>query len=222
MSITAIIPVKGSSSRLPGKNILPFGSGNLLTHKISQLKQVPLIDDILVSSDSEEMLRIASSENVRTIKRPDDLANESRPFGDLIVYITGLLRTETLMWTPVTSPTLDEEFYKKAISKYYEVIENNYDSFTTVTPFKHFLFDKGKPFNFDPDNAITNSQDLPKWDLWTCGCSIISVKLAYEKKFIFGSVPYCFEVSAYQALDIDTKFDYEVAKAMWEIYHDKK
>ena len=50
-SITAIIPVKGESSRLPGKNILPFGKSNLLLHKIEQLKQVEGLTDIVVSSD---------------------------------------------------------------------------------------------------------------------------------------------------------------------------
>ena len=39
-TITAVVPVKANSSRLPGKNILPFGNSNLLLHKIEQLKQV--------------------------------------------------------------------------------------------------------------------------------------------------------------------------------------
>lgn len=38
-TITAIVPVKGNSSRLPNKNILPFGDSNLLLHKIEQLKR---------------------------------------------------------------------------------------------------------------------------------------------------------------------------------------
>lgn len=40
MKITAVIPVKGDSSRLKNKNILPFAESNLLIHKIRQLKQV--------------------------------------------------------------------------------------------------------------------------------------------------------------------------------------
>ena len=50
-SITAVIPVKAKSTRLPGKNILPFADSNLLIHKIRQLKQVESISDIVVSSD---------------------------------------------------------------------------------------------------------------------------------------------------------------------------
>jgi CMP-N-acetylneuraminic acid synthetase len=222
MRISAVIPVKGHSSRVPGKNILPFAGANLLTHKIRQLKRVSQVAEILVSSDSDVMLQMAHSEGVKAVKRPADLANETRPFGDLVRYVTGLLSAEHLMWSPVTSPTVDEILYANAITTYYDAIEKGYDSLIAVTPFKHFLLDKNGPFNFDPDNAVTNSQDLPKWDLWTCGCSIISKKLAYEKRFIFGSKLYRFEVSPYQSIDIDTFYDYEVAKAMWEVYHDKQ
>ena len=58
-TITAIVPVKGNSTRLPNKNILPFGDSNLLLHKLDQLKQVKEITDIVVSSDSDEMLEMA-------------------------------------------------------------------------------------------------------------------------------------------------------------------
>lgn len=54
-TITAVVPVKENSSRLPGKNILPFGNSNLLVHKIEQLKQVEELTDIIVSSDSDIM-----------------------------------------------------------------------------------------------------------------------------------------------------------------------
>lgn len=224
LGFTAIIPVKAKSSRLPGKNTLPFGKGNLLTHKINQLKDTPSISEILVTSDSDEMLQMASNEGVRTDKRPPDMADESRPLGDLVRYlIDNYLSTEHLMWTPVTSPTLDSEFYSDAISKYLDALNNGYDSLTTTTKFQHFLMDEAGPFNFAPfeEKPITNSTDLSPMDLWTCGCSIISVKLAYEKYFIFGTAPYRYSVTPYQALDIDTEFDYEVTRAMWERYGEK-
>ena len=72
-TITAIIPVKGNSTRLPNKNILPFAESNLLIHKIRQLKQVEEITDIIVSSDSDEMLAMGEAEGVTAIKRPTNL-----------------------------------------------------------------------------------------------------------------------------------------------------
>ncbi len=68
--ITAVIPVRAGSKRLPNKNILPFGKSNLLIHKIEQLKQVNGVDKIIVSSDSEEMLKMAESCGVGIQKRP--------------------------------------------------------------------------------------------------------------------------------------------------------
>lgn len=216
MSITAVIPVKGNSSRVPGKNIMPFADSNLLINKIRQLKDSG-VDEILVSSDSRIMLEMAEKEGVRAEERPEDLANESRPFGDLVFHVTDLMQGEHLMWAPVTSPTLDGMFYKLAMSIYLEKLSGGYDSFTTVEDFKHFLIEKnGKPYNFDPDAAVTNSQQLPEMYKWTCGCSIISKELARKYRFIFGKKPFCYEVNQYQAIDIDTEYDYKVAKALYD------
>lgn len=49
MKFTAVIPVKANSSRLPGKNIKPFGNENLLTRKIRQVKASNIADRIIVS-----------------------------------------------------------------------------------------------------------------------------------------------------------------------------
>jgi CMP-N-acetylneuraminic acid synthetase len=216
MAITAVIPVKGNSSRVPGKNIKPFADSNLLVNKIRQLKKSG-VEEILVSSDSDIMLEMARKEGVRAEKRPEDLANESRPFGDLVMHVTELMKGNHLMWTPVTSPTLDGDFYRLAMQVYLEKIEEDFDSFTTVEDFKHFLIDKtGKPFNFDPMAAITNSQQLPEMYKWTCGCSIINKELARKYRYIFGVMPYCYEVTQYQGIDIDTELDYLMAKAVYE------
>ena len=78
-TITAVVPVKKNSSRLPNKNILPFGDSNLLVHKIRQLKQIEAVNQIIVSSDSEEMLKMAEREGVIPLLRPKQYADESLP-----------------------------------------------------------------------------------------------------------------------------------------------
>lgn len=214
-SVTAVIPAKGTSTRLPGKNILPFASSNLLIHKIRQLKKVKRISEILLSTDSDEMIEMALSEGIRAEKRPPEHANESRPMADFVRYIVPMLHTEHMMWIPVTSPTIDEFFFEDALTKYFDALQNGCDSLVTVMPFQHFLMDKDGPMNFNPDGAITNSQDLPKWDLYTCGCHIIPTELAFEKGYFFTKNAYRYAVTPYQALDIDTLYDYKLAKLLW-------
>jgi len=69
MSITAVIPVREGSRRLKNKNVAPFAGTNLLINKINQLKQVPEISSIVVTSDSETMLAMAAREKALTHKR---------------------------------------------------------------------------------------------------------------------------------------------------------
>lgn len=114
MKFTAVIPVKAHSSRLPGKNLKPFGKENLLTRKIRQLKQSQIADRIILSSDSDEMLDIATKHGIEAIKRPIEFANESRPFGEFLDYISEIIKEGHMIYSCVTSPFFDENLMVKA------------------------------------------------------------------------------------------------------------
>ena len=57
MKITAIVPVKGNSERVKNKNIRNFSNTNLLALKLTHLKKVNNLDEIVVSSENEEISR---------------------------------------------------------------------------------------------------------------------------------------------------------------------
>ena len=141
-TITAVIPVKGNSTRLPNKNILPFADSNLLIHKIRQLKQVKEITDIIVSSDSDEMLAMAEAEGVTAMKRPTKYADESVPFGMFLEYISDTMPNEHIMWACATSPLVEPYLYEKAINTYFEKLEEGYDSLITCCPYQTYLMDE--------------------------------------------------------------------------------
>ena len=63
--ITAVIPVRKGSVRVKNKNIKPFAGSSLLEIKIRQLKNVSQVDDIVVSTDCQEMAAIARGEGVK-------------------------------------------------------------------------------------------------------------------------------------------------------------
>ena len=75
MKLTAIIPVRAGSQRVKNKNLKPFAGTTLLEIKIETLKKVQGIDEIIVSSDSDEMLTIAEKHNVSTHKRDEHFAS---------------------------------------------------------------------------------------------------------------------------------------------------
>lgn len=213
-TITAIIPVKGHSTRLPNKNILPFGNSNLLIHKIEQLKQVKEITDIVVSSDSDEMLKMAKDAGVMAMKRPTKYADESVPFGMFLEYLSGVLPNETVMWACATSPLVEPYLYEKAIKLYYEKIREGYDSLITVLPCKSYYMDEKGPLNFKMGLEHKNSEFLNPIYHFTNGINICpKVKLA-EWHYNYGPNPYRMEVNKREAADIDDIYDYVCAKAM--------
>ncbi|MDR1640642.1 MAG: acylneuraminate cytidylyltransferase family protein [Clostridiales bacterium] len=215
--VTAIIPVKKTSSRLPNKNILPFGESNLLLHKIRQLKQVEAVNKIVVSSDSEEMLAIAEREGVRAILRPKQYADESLPISEFLVHLSDIVEGSHYMWSCVTSPLVNEDLYSKAIDLYFQKLDEGYDSLVTVCPFQHYLMDENGPFNFSRGRAHTNSQQLKKLYLFTNGIQLTPREKYKEWGDRIGLKPYLMVLGKNESIDIDDIYDYEFAKSIYEI-----
>jgi len=66
----AIIPARGSSKRLPRKNILHLGGIPLMTKVIRTLKRSSIFEEIIVSTEDKEISDIAKKENVKVHIRP--------------------------------------------------------------------------------------------------------------------------------------------------------
>lgn len=211
MKFTAVIPVKANSSRLPGKNIKPFGNENLLTRKIRQVKASNIADRIIVSSDSDEMLQMARDMGVEAIKRPIEFADESRPFGEFLIYLTELIKEGHLAYTCATSPFFDENLMINAKKEYLKALENDYDSLIAIYKFKHYMLDEKGPLNYKLGLAHQNSQDLPALDFFTNGIVISPIKSIKNWFYHYGPKAYRFEVNQKVSIDIDTKYDYLAA-----------
>lgn len=148
--ITAIIPVRAGSRRLKNKNTLPFGDSNLLVRKIRQLKNVKNIDDIVVSSDSDEMLKMAQDEGVSIHKRELKFADDiSVPFGEVVYNICNFIKTPNIIWSPCTCPLTDTIHYETAIKLYNENIPLRYDSLVAFEKIKLFLWNDTGPINYE-------------------------------------------------------------------------
>lgn len=75
--IVAIILARGGSKGIPNKNIMDFCGKPLLAWTIEQLKDVKAIHSIWVSSDSDVILNIARQYGANTIKRPEEISNDT-------------------------------------------------------------------------------------------------------------------------------------------------
>jgi N-acylneuraminate cytidylyltransferase len=215
-AITAIVPVKKNSSRLPNKNILPFGDSNLLIHKIRQLKQVDAISQIVVSSDSDEMLLMAEKEGALPLFRPKQYADESLPISEFLLYLCDNIEGQHFMWSCVTSPLVDSKIYKKAIDLYWEKLSEGYDSLVTVCPFQHYLMDDNGPYNFSRGSEHTNSQQLRKLYLFTNGIQLTPSEKMRAWGDRIGIKPFLMQVSKNESIDIDDMYDYKFVLSIYQ------
>ena len=74
----AIIPARGGSKRLPRKNILDFYGKPLIAWSIIQALQVPEIEKVVVSTDSDKIASVAHEYGAETpFVRPKELAADN-------------------------------------------------------------------------------------------------------------------------------------------------
>ena len=214
--ITAVIPIRKGSQRVPDKNFKEFFKGkNLLELKIESLKQVPIIDEIVVNTDSEEAINIAKSNDISYFRREDYFASSKCTNTEHWYNIAETTQTDLIMHVPCTAPFIKSKTYYDLINRF---ILSSHDSANTVSLVKEYLWLNNKPLNYDI-NKVQNSQDLPDVMKLTFGISILARDTMLERKNVVGNNPMFYVVSDEESIDIDTPLDFEFAQ---HLYKNKK
>jgi len=78
-STIAVIPARQGSKRIPGKNTREFCGRPIILYSIETAIQSRLFDEVVVSSDSEEILKLASNHGASVVKRPAELSGDHTP-----------------------------------------------------------------------------------------------------------------------------------------------
>lgn len=88
MNVIAIIPARGGSKGVPGKNKQLLDGKPLLAYSIEAALQSVLLNGIWVSSDDQEILEIARQyKSVQIHERPGQLAEDTSPVTDTVKEI---------------------------------------------------------------------------------------------------------------------------------------
>lgn len=219
MDLTAVVAVRGGSTRVKNKNMRSFCGDTLLGIKIEQLKNVKEIRKIVVTSDSEELLHIAEVHGAIPKKRPLKYCDEkSTTFNEVVRYISAeQVSTEYMIWTPCVCPLVSEEYFEEGIKLYKKQLEGQIsgEGICTVTPFKEYLINEKGPINYSVKNFV-RSQDLPNWSYIINGFFIAKRKQMYDWGFIYGNKPYIYPIPKNDAIDIDDITDFEMAEFLYE------
>lgn len=212
--VTAVIPVRAGSRRLKNKNVAPFAGTNLLVNKIEQLKKVPEIARIVVSSDSDSMLSMALAAGALIHKRAPEYCDEkTKSFGEVVRHIAENVKGKDILWATCTAPLVFPKTYSQAIHEYYPALENGYDSLVSFEIIKRYLWDEQGPLNYELGLKHVPSQQLPNLYIATDGILIAPRNKMIEWSYFHGKNPYRFVLDKRTAVDIDDGLDLAVARA---------
>lgn len=201
--ITALVPMKGHSERVPNKNIRDLAGRPSFHWIMDSLSASPYISEILVNTDSEEIAKSASSnfDKVRILERPDFLLGDMVSIQPLIEYDISKGETDFYLQTHSTNPLVKTETINKAIEVFFN--QKEHDALFSVTPVKtRFYWKNGKGINHDP-NLLIRTQDLdPIFEENSC-LYIFSKETNEKCKNRLGTNPLMFEMEELEATDID-------------------
>ncbi|MGI6501352.1 MAG: cytidylyltransferase domain-containing protein [Anaerostipes sp.] len=211
MKTVALIPIKLGSKRVPGKNIKPFYDGTPLMHFIQKAcLEAKLIDEIYVYC-SDEAVKDYILSGVKFLKRPEYLNGDNINANDFIREFMKTVQADIYVNTHTTSPFAKSETIDDCIR---HVANGEYDSAFCAEGLRTFMWEDGKPINFDPDH-FPRTQDLPLIYGET-SIAYVFTKESFEKhNRRLGSHPYIKEVDKIEAMDIDYLEDFEICDAIY-------
>ena len=213
-TIAALIGVRGGSKRVKNKNSRNFANSNLLDIKVKHMLNITLLDKVIVNSEDDELLSIAHESGAETIKRDPEFASDEISTSDYYQNIAENCEADIIVSVTATTPLIEKASYVKGIRKFLEVVGQGYDSVTSCSPDKEFLYMDGKPLYYYPSKQV-RSQDLPEIVSVNYGYSILFRKDMIRNKNIVGKNPLFVPLSKVESVDIDTHEDFYIAETLY-------
>ena len=204
--ILAVVPARGGSKGIPGKNLKLIQGKPLIDYILKTLLKVKEIDKIVVSSDCPEILD-HSSKFVEVIKRPPNLAKDAVTLDPIIYHAHSEMSADEtydyIFTFQPTSPLLSVKTIQESIKK---LIDTNSDSLLSVVDDRHLNWTIKNNVPVPIYSARVNRQQLPPNFRETGGIIACSKETITETTRL-GKTICLVETPFEESIDIDTYYD---------------
>ncbi len=218
-----VIPARGGSKGIPGKNIKPLGGKPLIAYSVEVARQLAPDSDICVSTDDPAIADVVREMGLEVpFMRPDYLATDNCGTYEVLLHAVKFFeklgrRYDTMVLLQPTSPlrTADDvrrclEAYtpdvdmvvtvvEAASNPYYNCYETDADGFLHIS--------KG-------DGSYVRRQDAPK--AWEYNGAVYVINIDSLKQMPLSKFPRrrMVEMERSRSIDLDTPLDWMVAEAV--------
>lgn len=224
----ALIPARGGSKGLPGKNILELQGKPLIAHTIEAALGASCVDRVLVTTDSKEIADAAKAYGAKVpFMRPDELATDTA--GAVDVYLHAIEwtrehwdnREDTFMvllpTTPLrTSADIDGAYRAFAEKKAKTLIAVKEAPVPPGWYLSAAPDGKVSPCGFGSDLLMSNRQKAERYVVPCGAIYILSYELLRTKRTYYCEDTIGYLLPEERAVDIDRREDFEYARYLME------
>ena len=219
-SVLGIIPARGGSKGIPKKNICLLADKPLLAYTIEAALNSKTLSKVLVSTDSEEIAKVALSYGAEVVQRPEELANDKTLVLPVIKHALkqieeGFIPDKVVTLQP-TSPLRLSSHIDEAVN----LLSSEWDAVVSISevqlsPYKmyHKEGEKLFPFVQYPDQGMPRQQ-LPKVYRDSGAIYVTWHHVLVEKNTMRGDNIRAYYIDPKYAIDIDNMIDLKLAEIL--------
>lgn len=226
MRIVAIIPARGGSKGVPGKNIKLLNGKPLLEYTSEIALKSKYLTEIILSTEDDVITEVGKGLGLKIpFKRPAELALDTTPTIDVIIHALEWYKKQNIFFDAVcllqvTSPFRTVDFLDKAVEKF---IEKDADSLVSVQQVPHeynphWTFEENDQGNLKIATGeieiIKRRQELPIAYHRDGSIYIVKTNVVLEQHSLYGNSTAFIESEPNHYVNIDTLEDWKKAEEM--------
>jgi N-acylneuraminate cytidylyltransferase len=218
MKIAALIPARGGSKRLPGKNIMPFCGQPLIRWSINFALRSGF-EGVYVSTDDKAIAEESERSGAKVIQRPEHLSTDFSPTADAAKHAFEIINSKNnidwLCTLQPTNPLRPRDLFERLTKKMQTVPADS--SVMTVTR-SHYKIGRTTedglftPAGYQPGQR---SQDMDKF-YYENGLAYMTPASLMTKGQLFGDRVYTIETAKFCDLDIDDMLDFRFGEMLFK------
>ncbi len=222
----AIIPARGGSKGVKGKNVKLLCGKPLIVYAIEAAMAAKSLDRIILSTDDPKIARIASKYNVEILfMRPKELAQDNSLAIDNYIYTIERLNREfncnyeEFVALLPTVPLRTSEDIDKAVELFSQTNAESVISCTTLHHPLEWIFSINDDGIIQRNNEIDikkmkNRQESKHVYIPNGAVYVFKYSLLKEKNSYYSDQTYAYVMPPERSVDIDTELDFKFAEVL--------
>jgi N-acylneuraminate cytidylyltransferase len=219
VKVLAIIPARGGSKGIPGKNIKPLRGKPLVEYSIQAALEASCVNRVVVSTDDDNIAGVAIRAGAEVIKRPVGISGDKAPSEAALLHVLSELeqnenyRPDIVVFLQCTSPLTLAEDIDGTVNL---LLNENADSAFSAIRFYHFLWrmdKKNAAEGINHDKSVRPMrQDREEQFLENGAIYVFRTASFLKNRHRFFGQTVIYEMPQKRCLEIDEPFDFELAE----------